>query len=295
MTVRPDPIEEWREVAAAAARSTGYRVGGTAGRWSALASIGAMTVALAIIVVGLALRPATPGIGRTGPVTATVQDGTFRLELTTPRGTYEPGYPIETIARVAYLGPDPTIAVTHGHSQLVFQIEEVHGTRRMKGGTRLSCEATNLVKGESLDVPFGKSGSPTDASQGFDQAWYKDPWLALPVGTWRITADMEFGVGGCRTTNVLHASNVIRVVAPTGDGPVADVAQDDAFRLELTTPRRTYTSTDAIEPVATVTFLGPAAETAIHHGGSIVGFDIEEVGLRHEHDPRRWAPHVPVH
>jgi hypothetical protein len=203
----------------------------------------------------------------------------FRLELTTPRGTYEPGYPIAPVARVTYLGPDHAIGVSHSRSQLVFQVEEVDGKRRMEGGSRLSCESTNLVKDEPLDVPFGKSGSPiNDPTQGFDQAWYEDPTLTLPTGTWRITANMNFGVGGCRSDHVLHVSNVIRVVPATGDGPVVDRAEDDAFRLQLTIPRGTYGPYDAIEPIAIVTFLGPAAEASIHHAGSIVGFEIEEVG-----------------
>lgn len=289
MTDRLDPIDAWRDVSASVAKSTGYRAGRAARRWSAQASIGAMTVALGIIVVGLVLRPAA-GIGMTGPVTAAADDGMFRLELTTPRDTYEPGYPIAPVARVTYLGPDSTIAVTHTHSQLVFQVEEVDGARRMEGGSRLSCESTNLVKGEPLVVPFGKSGSPTDpASKGFDETWYEDPTLALPVGTWRITANMSLGVGGCGgSDHALHVSNVIHVVAPIGDGPVVDVAQDDAFRLELTTRRRTYNPTDAIEPVAIVTYLGPAAETTIH-GGSVVPFEIEEVG-----GPRTFYPALPA-
>jgi hypothetical protein len=248
-----------------------------------------MTAALAIVVLALALRPATPGIGTTGPVTATAQDGMFRLELTTPQDRYEPGYTIAPVARVTYLGPDPAVSVNHGHSQLVFQVEEVGGTRRMEGGSRASCESTNLVKGEPLDVPFGKSGSPTDdPATGFDQAWYEDPRLTLPIGTWRITANMDFAVGACGIGHVLRVANIVRVVAPTGDGPVVDLAQDDAFRLELTTPRRTYRPTDAIEPVATVTYLGPAAETSIH-GGSVVPFEVEEVG-----GPRTFYPALPA-
>jgi hypothetical protein len=106
-----------------------------------------------------------------------------------------------------------------------------------------------------------------------------DPILTLPVGTWRITAHMSFAIGGCNSNrHELDVSNVIQVVAPTGDGPVVDQVEDSLFRLELTTPRRIYGPLDAIEPVATVTSLGPAAETTIYHAGSIVGWTIEEVG-----------------
>ncbi len=280
MTDPRDPIAAWGEVSAMAARSTGYRTGApssAARRWSSIASIGVMTVALAIIVGALALRPATHPAA-TGPVTAVAEDGMFRLELTTPHGTYGLGDAIGPVARVTFLGPDAAVTVQHTHSQLVFQIHEVDGVRAMEGGSRFSCESTNIVKGEPLVVPFGKSGSPDDPALGFDLAWYEDPVLTLPVGTWRITATMDFHVGGCGAgSHLLSVSNLIQVVAPTGDGPVVDQADDGVFRLQLSAARRTYSPTEAIEPVATVTYLGPADQVRIYHGGQVVGWVIEEV------------------
>lgn len=280
MIQMPDPVEAWSNISARAARATGYRpdTAPTAGRpWTRLGSLVGMTAALVVIVVGLALRPASGPAG--GPVTAEASDGMFRLELTTPHGSYGPGDAIEPVARVTYLGPDGTITVQHARSQLVFRIQEVGGTREMTGGTRSSCESTNLVNGEPLVVPFAKSGSPDNPSRGFDLAWYQDPVLTLPVGTWRITVDMDFSTGGCGDEpHVLQASNVIQVVAQSPDGPVVDTAEDGVFRLELSTPRRTYAPTDAIEPVATIRYLGSNGETTMYHAASPVGFIIEEIG-----------------
>jgi hypothetical protein len=306
---RPDPIEAWRDVSQAAARSTGYRTDRPARRWSGMASIGAMTMALAIIVVGLVLRPAASGIGTTGSVTATAEDGTFRLELTTPHAIYGPGGAITPVGRVTYLGPDGTITVQHSHSQLVFQVDEVGGKRQMEGGSRDSCESTSLVQGVPLDVPFAKSGSPDDPAKGFDLAWYTDPTLTLPVGTWRITVNMEFRVGGCGGTgHELRVSNVIRVVAPTGDGPVVVVpsripsvapttspattpstvpfsnepvsgsVHDGVFRLDLKTPHGIYGPGDVIKPVATLFYVGPQSDVTFGHGAPTISFRIEEVG-----------------
>jgi hypothetical protein len=282
MTGRPDPIDAWREVSAEAARSTGYRAGPVAGRVagrrSGLASIGAMTAALLVIVAALALRPSA-GPAANGPVDARSEDGMFRLELTTPRGEYVPGYPIAPVASLTYLGPDGTVSVHFDTAAVQFRVEEVGGSRVAGGGSRLICASTNLVKDSPLDVPFAKAGSPTDdPTAGFDQAWYLDRTLTLPVGTWRIVASIDLGVDGCAPSHHLTVSNVIHVVAPSGDGPVVDDAQDNLFRLDLTTPRRIYSPQDAIEPVATVSFLGPAAQMSIYHGGSIVGWVIEEVG-----------------
>ncbi|HLO36170.1 MAG TPA: hypothetical protein VK194_08810, partial [Candidatus Deferrimicrobium sp.] len=214
-----------------------------------------------------------------GPVTAEASDGMFRLELATPHGTYEPGYPIEPVASLTYLGPDASVAVRHTTSLVQFRIEEVDGPRRMGGGSRLVCASTVLRKDAPREVPFAKAGAPTtDAAEGFDQTWYEDPTLTLPVGTWRIVASIDLGVDGCVPTHQLSVSAEIHVVAANGNGPVTDQADDGVFRFELSAQRRIYAPTDAIEPVAIVTFLGPAAEMPIHRAGSIVGFEIEEVG-----------------
>jgi hypothetical protein len=60
--------------------------------------------------------------------------------------------------------------------------------------------------------------------------------------------------------------------------PVVSTAEDANFRLTLTTPRPTYSPTDAIEPVATVTYLGPLAKETLFHAMYPIGFRIEEVG-----------------
>jgi hypothetical protein len=66
---------------------------------------------------------------------------------------------------------------------------------------------------------------------------------------------------------------------PTGpDNPVGTTAVDASFRLALTTPRTTYSAEDAIEPVATMTYLGPRATETIFHAAYPIGFRIEEVG-----------------
>ena len=302
---RRDPVGDWADVSARAARATGLRVPLPLARRrpATAAGLGALTIGIAVIVAALVLRPAADGA-----VAATVDDGAFRLSLSTPRERYGPTDAIEPVATVMYLGPDAAITVRHTHSQLVFQIEEVSGIRGMGGASRSSCESTTLVKDEPLVVPFVKSGSPDDPTKGFDLAWYQDPTLTLPVGTWRITVNLDFGVIGCGTDHALRVSNVIRVVdatAPSGapsstpasasaspspspspsrgpepspDAPVAAGTDDGVFRLDLTAPRAVYGPDDPIEAVARITYLGPNGETSMYHGSSPVGFTIQEIG-----------------
>lgn len=138
-------------------------------------------------------------------------------------------------------------------------------------------------------------------TNGFDLAWYQDPTLTLPVGTWRITVTLDFGASECRSDHSLRASNVIRVDAtgpsgppsstsapastssslspePSADGPVAARTDDGVFRLDLTAPRAVYGPDDPIEALAQITDLGPNGETSLYHGSSPVGFTIQEVG-----------------
>src|SRR3954447_12630589 len=81
--------------------------------------MGVAIIAVTLLIVGLALRPS----GVAGPVasvepsdlvtadsvTNSTDDGTFRLELTTPRSTYGPADAIQPVATLTYLGPDATI------------------------------------------------------------------------------------------------------------------------------------------------------------------------------------------
>jgi hypothetical protein len=124
---------------------------------------------------------------------------------------------IEPVATVTYLGPNATATMFHATQPIGFRIEEVGGERLMGGGTRLPCLSTELAKGASTIVAFGKSGSPDDPKNGFDLAWYEDPVLRLPAGTWRLIATLNVNVGTGGACGVerhrLTVENVVQVVA----------------------------------------------------------------------------------
>jgi hypothetical protein len=273
-------------------------------------SIGATAVLAMVVVTGLALRAPAPSVGPGGPAFATADDGMFRLELTTPRGTYGPDDAIEPVATVTYHGPKATETISHAASPIGFRIEEVGGQRQMAGGMRQPCKSTVLANGTPTTVPFAKAGSPDNPNDGFDRAWYNDPVFRLPAGTWRIIADLLVNSGeGCGgEPHNLTVENTIQVVAAnaqvptpspsvptpspsvptpgasvptpsaTTAAPVVASAADANVRLTLTTPRGTYTPVDPIDPLATVTYLGPLARETLFHAASPIGFVIEEVG-----------------
>lgn len=318
-----DLVEEWADVSARAAAASGAERRGARGvaaggvRPIAGWSIGTLAVAVAVVIAGLSLRPSAvePGAsGPPGPVQAATDDGVFRLGLATPHAVYAPGDAIEPIATVTYLGPDAEVRMSHAAQAIGFRIEEVGGERATGGGTRLPCRSTHLLKGEPIAQPFLKHGSPDEV---FDQAWYEDPVLRLPPGTWRVVAMLNSTVGeDCRgEAHRLEVANVIRVVdglpssvatiaaspgaatmpprpsvvtppspspepaasAPS-EGPVAGVTDDGMFRLELTTPSGIYSPDDAIGPVARLTHVGSGAAVTFGHSDPAVTFTIEQVG-----------------
>jgi len=284
-----DPVEEWRDVSRRAALGTGYRPGRRSViRSSAKVSVAAVGALVLVAIGGLALRDQPPRTGPGDPVGATAEDANFRLALTTPRATYSPDDAIEPVASVTYLGPRATETMSHAAYPIGFQIKEVGGERLMGGGMRGPCLQTELAKGESVLLPFAKAGTPDFG--GFDRAWYGDPVLRLPEGTWQIIAYLDVSVGDCGGDGERHqltVENVVRVVerdaaiptpSASPDHPVIATAEDASFRLTLTTPRATYSPDDAIEPVASVTYLGPQATETMFHAAYPIGFRIGEVG-----------------
>ncbi len=168
------------------------------------------------------------------------EDANFRLVLTTPRTTYTTSDAIEPVASVTYLGPKTSETMFHAMYPIGFRIEEVGGVRNMGGGMDQPCISTELAKGASDVLPFGKAGSPDDPKTGFDIAWYQDPVLRLPVGSWRIVAYLDIQLGNCGgEPHQLTVANLIQVVAgdsatPTTNptpSPVATLSSDGRTAL----------------------------------------------------------------
>jgi len=261
MSARRDPVEEWREVSAQAAAG-GYRARArTVGRGMVGRSIGVVAFAVVALVAGLLVRAlpttgpaATPG----GPVTASVEDANFRLTLTTPHGTYGPDDPIESVASVTYLGPKASETMYHAMRPMGFQIEEVDSKRAMGGGMDQPCLRTAVANGQSVSLPFEKAGAiADDPATGFDRAWYEDPVLRLPTGTWRIVAYLDVALGDCGgESHKLTVDNVIRVVdgatssptpAPSSPTAPASLSADAETALEIVRKYEDAFATDHAE------------------------------------------------
>jgi hypothetical protein len=144
-----------------------------------------------------------------GAVIGSVGDGIFRLDLKTPHGIYGPGDAIEPVATLFYIGPDSTVTFGHGAPTISFRIEEIGGDRRMGGFVEDVCQSTTLERGQPTTFPFVKAGT---VSATFDQAWYADPTLHLPTGTWQILADLDAYVDSCGLDADIHKLTVATTI-----------------------------------------------------------------------------------
>lgn len=156
--------------------------------------------------------PATPEAAV--PAVASARDARFQLQLQAPRTTYRSTEPIEPIAFVTWLGPGRE-EVFHGGSMIGFRISEIGGSRVMAGGMDTPCLSTPMVAGEPLAFPFQKAGAiADDPSEGFDEAWYRNPVLRLPPGRWQIVAYLWASIGDCGGEEHQFETSIEVVVAP---------------------------------------------------------------------------------
>jgi len=278
MSSERDVVEEWRDISRRAAVATGYR---SRSRPIALPparlAVGtAAALVLVVVVGGLVLRGRPTTISPAGPVVASAEDTSFRLDLTTPQATYGPEDAIEPIATMTYLGPRATETIFHAAYPIGFRIEEVGGQWLMGGGMDTPCLRTELAKGESAVLPFAKAGSPDDPTQGFDRAWYEDPVLRLPAGTWRIIAYLNVSLGDCAgEPHELTVENVVKVVignaSPATATPDATLSADGERALEIVRKYEDALATD--HPEAAWPLLSPWSRTTV--GSSATFADAE--------------------
>lgn len=159
------------------------------------------------------------------PVAAS-SDDTIRLELRSTRSLYT-GEPIRITASYTYIGPDPSIVVSHFAPEIGFSIEQlgVEGTRNWNrlydsACTELRLERNtprdvlladhNLMMLRAVDVPDLSDPLPRDLTS------------LLPRGTWRITACLTHATGPCsdRGEDRGLSATIEIVVGPAADAEI---------------------------------------------------------------------------
>ncbi len=171
---------------------------------SRLAVATVVVATLAVVVWG----GMTGRFGPAGPGTSNVvNDGTFELTLAASKSRYSASDPIVAHATLRYLGSDPSVTIFHSEIGPVgFAIDEPvplagGGAVQLSAISRLMCTSSVLRPGIPLDVAFSKSGGNTAGSpppsDDVVRAFFGDPVLRLPVGTWHLVALASLSLDSC--------------------------------------------------------------------------------------------------
>jgi hypothetical protein len=150
------------------------------------------------------------------PLSKSASDGNgdFALKLAAGQTDYPANEPIADIqATLAYAGAQNSIDVTGG-AQLIesWQLEQLDGPFDQLGAEPAPCREYTIQRAQPVAANFAKSGaySHRDPLAPYWTAYFADPDLRLPPGTWRISVGSAFSLDGCGGHWMnLHASIVI--------------------------------------------------------------------------------------
>ena len=132
------------------------------------------------------------------PVVATDTDGKFALTLTVGQDRYRAGQLIEAEAVLAYDGAQAEVVMRGSSHDLVgFGLRGGEPPVLIGPAFTSDCGAHPIAPGDPLVFPFGKSGgfTPGDPADAFAEAYFAQPELRLPAGTWTIGAGTTFYTG----------------------------------------------------------------------------------------------------
>jgi len=160
----------------------------------------------AILAIALLAALSSCGVSGISPSTpqlasgADTQDGITLSAMADP-ATLSTGDVIDVSATLSHDAGDDLALSGSGSGVVFFTVTRIEdgltsGPPMMTG----DCAGHVLPAGEPTVIPFEKSGgySPGDPNAAFMDAYYSDPLLTLPSGTWRIDVATYANIGpGC--------------------------------------------------------------------------------------------------
>lgn len=162
-------------------------------------------------------EPSNPILGGQ-PVTDRDLDNSFTLVLRSDQDRYRAGQPIAVQATLAFTGnADRVVAWGSGSGIVTFGVETADGSIRIDPAGTSDCAETEIAAARPMVIPFAKSGGYgyDDPLAPFYQAYFRDPDLRLPAGTWTIRAYAFFSTGiGCEGDRHQLETSLTLVVEP---------------------------------------------------------------------------------
>jgi hypothetical protein len=134
------------------------------------------------------------------PIQAQAADAEFRLVLRADGARHPVGAPIALVTELHYIGPLPQVQLAGSGSGLVIvSMSQLDGPLEIGGAATADCQRYVIGPGLPMVRPYVKNGGwdGDDPNAAFYRAFFADPLLRLPRGTWRVIATTEFFVGDC--------------------------------------------------------------------------------------------------
>ncbi len=142
--------------------------------------------------------PEVPGPSVPAVATGAVRNGDLTLSAVAEPVEVAAGRVIHVTATLANEGVEDVEISGSGTGIVYFTVTRLEdgltsGPPFMDG----DCRSYPLSAGERTEVPFRKSGgySPDDPNAAFMDAYYADPELTLPAGTWKIEVAAYGSIG----------------------------------------------------------------------------------------------------
>jgi hypothetical protein len=134
------------------------------------------------------------------PIQAEAADGEFRLVLKAASARSAFGAPIALVTELHYVGREPKVQLAGSGSGLVIvSMSQLDGPLEIGGAATADCQRYVIAPGLPMVRPYVKAGGwdGDDPNAAFYRAFFADPLLRLPRGTWRFFATGEFYIGDC--------------------------------------------------------------------------------------------------
>ncbi|HET7026550.1 MAG TPA: hypothetical protein VFI28_02540 [Candidatus Limnocylindrales bacterium] len=152
---------------------------------------------LGAIVLGATRLWPTMSIALFGSGT-TVRDDELALSIEVPNRIFRADEPIPITATLTYIGQADTVTLSSLYPDVVyFSLEQLDGPLDTSGGAnRLICHDSLLHRAVAQSIPFRKAGGyeASESEAPFWAAYYSDPLLRLPTGSWRVGAHLRTAI-----------------------------------------------------------------------------------------------------
>jgi hypothetical protein len=148
----------------------------------------------ALLLSVLALVACSSAPNPSGVLHSETASGPFLLSVELPKSTWSAGEQIVGQATLQLTQGDARELTASGSGVIAFSYSEVSGRRHMDADWTADCGPHPISVSSPIGTMLKKSGGtgPDDPDYDFYMSFLRGPYVALPEGTWDITAVAHF-------------------------------------------------------------------------------------------------------